>query len=158
MVNIGTKNLHYLVKHKSSRSHRSWLETLQFFTAELPRAQARVSTVQANWIQTRSQGRESGDWTMTGQLIHKSYSQSSHLPTARCMSGNEVENTWKSSQIFFPVVFPVCQWVNESLVSGFINQWGTGNIFSDNFDQSWTWPLISETYLGIRQATNNKIL
>ena len=39
MVNIGTKNLHYLVKHKSSRSHRSWLETLQFFTAELPRAQ-----------------------------------------------------------------------------------------------------------------------
>ena len=108
MVNIGTKNLHYLVKHKSSRSHRSWLETLQFFTAELPRAQARVSTVQANWIQTRSQGRESGDWTMTGQLIHKSYSQSSHLPTARCMSGNEMENTWKSSQIFFPVVFPVC--------------------------------------------------
>ena len=108
MVNIGTKNLHYLVKHKSSRSHRSWLETLQFFTAELPRAQARVSTVQANWIQTRSQGRESGDWTMTGQLIHKSYSQSSHLPTARCMSGNEVENTCKSSQIFLPVVFPVC--------------------------------------------------
>ena len=111
MVNIGTKNLHYLVKHKSSRSHRSWLETLQFFTAELPRAQARVSTVQANWIQTRSQGRESGDWTMTGQLIHKSYSQSSHLPTARCMSGNEVENTWKSSQIFFPGIFPVCNGV-----------------------------------------------
>ena len=108
MVNIGTKNLYYLVKHKSLRSHRSWLETLQFFTAELPRAQARVSTVQANWIQTRSQGRESGDWTMTGQLIHKSYSQSPHLPTARCMSGNEVENTCKSSQIFLPVVFPVC--------------------------------------------------
>ena len=43
MVNIGTKNLHYLVNTHIVFTPRLWLETLQFFTAELPRAQARVS-------------------------------------------------------------------------------------------------------------------
>lgn len=80
---------------------------LQLSTDELPRPQARVSSVVSRQIGSRP-GVKAGSldgWTMTRQLIHKSYSQS-HLPTARCVSGNEVENARISSQIFLSRVFP----------------------------------------------------
>ena len=158
MVNIGTKNLYYLVKHKSLRSHRSWLETLQFFTAQLPRAQARVSKQIGSRPGVKVGSLVTGRW-LDNWFINPIHNRLIFPQPDACP-----EMRWKIHEkvlrYFFPEFsqFVMMSPVNESSVSGFINQWGPGNIFSDNFDQSWTWPWISETYfVGIRQATNKKM-